>query len=325
MKMIQRVLTRLWLVMAFVAVVIAGSDRPLSADGLSLHLFYGNDVAAYLDPSCLGIEGAEQIGGLYRRTGYIREYRKTNVGVVVVDSGDLFFEDDNFPDAAQDEARRKAELVGRIYQRIGCDALNVGERDLILGIDFLKNLEKKLGLPFVSANLTDAANNYLFPRYIIKEVEGKRVGIFGLLGNTIEISSKSRETAVQSLVVQDPLTSAEEVVKKLKGKADLIIAVTHQGVGRDWILAKKIEGIDIIIGGHDKQRIQDPYEVGKTWITQSGEKGQYLGCLQITDGADGVKSVRNTLIPLGKQIQNDDEVKSMISEYHKGVSPKVKP
>jgi hypothetical protein len=234
---------------------------------------------------------------------------------LVVDSGDLFFEKDEFSESTRESALLKAHLVGRIYHHIGCDALNVGERDLALGVGLIKDLEKKFNLPFVSANLTDRKNIPLFRRYVLKKVNGKTVGIFGVMGDSAEMVSTVKRMTRGEVMVQDTIKSAESVVKELTGKVDLVIALTHQGVGRDWVLARRVPGIDVIVGGHDKQKIAEPRRVEKTAIVQAGEKGQYLGLLQISFDAQAGRTQRNGLIPLAGTIADDSEVQSMIHDY----------
>jgi Cytochrome c554 and c-prime len=237
--------------------------------------------------------------------------------VVVVDSGDLLVEQDGIPVSVRPSAELKARLVARIYQYIGCDAVNVGERDLGLGVQVLKELEKTFHLPLISANLTNPDNQPLFKRYIIKQVNGKSIGIFGILGDTAEILSAVKRATGGEVVVQDAITSAESVVKELEGKVDFIIALTHEGVGRDWVMARRVPGIDVIVGGHDKQKIAEPRQVGKVRIVQAGEKGQYLGLLKTPLKADARADAKNTLIPLSPSIQDDARVQSMINEYIK--------
>jgi 5'-nucleotidase/2',3'-cyclic phosphodiesterase and related esterases len=110
---------------------------------------------------------------------------------------------------------------------------------------------------------------------------------------------------------------AANVVKELQGKVDLIVALTHQNIGRDWVIARKVRGIDVIISGHDKQKVPVPYIADNTRIVQAGEKGQYLGHMEISVQPDGSKSYRNSLVPLGKAIPDDSEIKSMIRSYYK--------
>lgn len=250
----------------------------------------------------------------------MNQLKKQNPFAVIVDSGDLFFEKESIPDNLRQSATLKGQFIIDAYNRIGCDALNVGERDLALGAEFLKVLERKANFPFISANLTDRQNNPLFKPYIIKKIGGRNVGIFGILGDTGQIPSRVKQITQGTVILQDVVKSAELMVKELRGQVDLVIALTHQNVGRDWVIARRVQGIDIIIGGHDKQKVTDPYVADKTRIVQSGEKGQYLGQLEVTIQPDGSKSYNNRLIPLGKAVPDDPSVKSMVKEYYRQVA-----
>ncbi len=234
--------------------------------------------------------------------------------MVIVDSGDLLNEDEEIPDSVQQSAKLKAELIAQIYNKIGVDAVNVGELDLVLGVDFLKGLAKKENMPFVSANLVDDKNMPIFKRYVIKKVNGKNIGIFGVIGDTSEMTAKVNEITKGAVTVQDTLKAAESIVKELAGKVDYMIALTHQGTNRDWVIARRVQGIDLVVGGHDKQKTKEPFEAGKTLIVQAGEKNQYQGMLEVA--MDGTKTAHNTLLPYGDDIPSDPAVKKMISDYN---------
>jgi hypothetical protein len=218
----------------------------------------------------------------------------------------------------QQSARLKADAIAEIYKYVGIDAVNVGELDLVLGIDYLKEIEKKYNFPFVSANLVDAKDAPIFKRYIIKKVNDKNVGIFGVIGDTSEMVSKVSEITKDAVSIQDPLQAAEAVVKELTGKVDYIVALTHQGTNRDWVIARRVKGIDLVVGGHDKQKTKEPFEAEKTLIVQAGEKGQYQGILEVT--MDGTKTAKNTLVPFSEDIASDPKVKAIITAYNDKVA-----
>lgn len=156
--------------------------------------------------------------------------------------------------------------------------MSIGELDLVLGLDALKELEKKQNFPFVSANLVDEKDAPIFKPYVIKKVNGKNVGIFGLIGDTSDMASKVNELTGGAASVQDSLKAAESIAKELSGKVDYLIALTHQGTNRDWVLARRVPGIDLVVGGHDKQNTKEPNIAEKTLLVQAGEKAQHVVC-----------------------------------------------
>ena len=99
----------------------------------------------------------------------------------------------------------------------------------------LKELESKYDFPFVAANLVDANGKLIFKPYIIKKINGKTVGVFGIIGDTSEMADRVNEVTGGAATVTDSLKAAESVVQELSGKVDYLVALTHQGTTRDWV------------------------------------------------------------------------------------------
>jgi hypothetical protein len=227
-------------------------------------------------------------------------------------------EDEELPESVRESAKIKADAILEILNFIGIDAAAVGELDLVLGIDFLRELERKHNFPFVCANLVDDTGTLIFKRYIVKKVNDKNIGIFGVIGDTSEMVSKVEQITNGAASVQDPLEAAKSVIKELTGKVDYIIALAHQKTNRNWVLARRVKGIDLIVSGHDKQKTRDPSEADTTLIVQAGEKNQYQGMLKVE--MDGNKTWSNELVSLGEDIADDPKVKAMIAKYNDDIT-----
>jgi len=239
--------------------------------------------------------------------------------MLTLDAGDLFFNQEIKADR-QKIAQLKARLICRIYNQIGCDALNIGENDLAMGLEFLKNLEKTASFPFISANLTDKNNKLLFKPYIVKSIGGIKVGVFGVIGDDSEIRSQIEKSTQGTIVVQGMLAAAQVAVEKLKQQVDIIVAMTHQKVGRDWVLARRVNGIDIIIGGHGGYKLPKPYKAGSTLIMRAGDEGQYLGHVSCSLSLDGAKEFKSILVPLNDKITSDKEVIGLMKAYQQSLA-----
>lgn len=211
-------------------------------------------------------------------------------------------------------ARIQADSIAKIISYIGVDAVNVGERDLALGIPYLKELEEKYNFPFISANLTDENDVTIFKQYVIKNINGKNVGIFGLMGDMSEMTNKVQNATGGNVKVQDAVATATAVIEELAGKVDFTIALAHQQTNRDWVLARRVKGIDVIVGGQDTLKTETPKKAGETLMVRAGEKGQYQGLLEVT--LNGEKTSRNSLIPFGENVGNDPVVKDMITAHN---------
>jgi 2',3'-cyclic-nucleotide 2'-phosphodiesterase (5'-nucleotidase family) len=208
--------------------------------------------------------------------------QRGNQRVLVVDSGDLFFSFQNYSDSAK--ALKKAQIIGRAYRKMSAAAVNVGCLDLLQGVDFLRQ-EYSQGLPLISANLlAPSTKTPIFPPYVIKEVGGVRIAFFGLLPPEPgpEISPAIQRANEGKILIADPVEAARETLRKIQGKADLVIVLSDLGLYKDQMVAKEVPGIHFILGGHEGRFTRRAVRAGMTHFLQSSYKGMYVGQLQLT-------------------------------------------
>ncbi len=221
------------------------------------------------------------LGGLARRAAFDEKIRSEKNSVLIVDSGDLFF--DPRSGEPSDQKLTKARLIGRAYRHLGASAVNVGDFDLTQGLDFLRE-QSSQGLPLISSNLLDSSTKKpIFPPYRIQETSGVRIAFFGLLSPVFppDIENQSKAHNEGKILIKDPVESARETVQQLQGKADLIVLLSDLGTMKDQAVARAVPGIQFILGGHEGRFARRPEQVGRTYLLQSAAKGMYVGRLKI--------------------------------------------
>jgi predicted CXXCH cytochrome family protein len=271
-------------------------------------IVYSNDVLGELE--LCGCD-EEQLGGLPRKASVINTLKQQGRQVLMVDAGNLFFKDKPGSAIEHNEFALKSEYILDAYKKIGCDALNVGEADLLLGIKQLKALQQKAPFPFLSVNLVNKKTKEpLFKPYIIKEIAGSKVGIIGLYS--------AQGSVEPPLVVMDPVKSTQGIIEKIRAQCNFLVALSNLGLEGDKQLAQKVPDIDLIIGGRSTTKMPEPVKQGKTSIVQAYKRGQYIGKLEvnITTAQTGPRiALRNYLIPLGETIADDKGIAAIAKEY----------
>jgi 2',3'-cyclic-nucleotide 2'-phosphodiesterase (5'-nucleotidase family) len=203
--------------------------------------------------------------------------------MLVLDSGDLLFKRFSNP-VLENELKmltEKAHLIIDSLNLMGYDALGIGDDDLTLGKEFLLEISKKANFPFLSSNLVDeASEKLLFQPYIIREVNGLRIGIFSLLSPDFFLSPS--DPRKKGIVVRPPVEVAQNMVKELQPKTDLIILLSHLGYPKDMELAQKVSGIHLIAGGHTGINLINPPVVKNTVLLETPPKGMYVGKLDLS-------------------------------------------
>jgi len=174
----------------------------------------------------------------------------------------------------------KGESEAKIYSMLPIDYITLGNHEFDYDPPRLPTLFKKYGLPVIDSNVEVKNGKNFFIPWKIMNIDGKKIGIFGI--TTPETAILSNPSCVKNYIFNDIVTTSKKMVAVLKkNNADLIIALSHCGYYSDVELAKKVKGIDIIIGGHSHTVLNHPVKVGHTTIAQAGAYGAYLGFLKV--------------------------------------------
>lgn len=166
----------------------------------------------------------------------------------------------------------------------------------------------------------DALYTYGVQDYMLLERGGVHYVIFGLTG------FDSDECAPMSgMVLADPAETAQRVVNEATqkcrdayGEEPVVICLSHSGTengkGEDYELAKKVDGIDVIISGHSHTTLEQPIEVNGTYIVSAGENGENLGVLTLEKTTDGVALVDDRLLAVDESVPEDPEMAAWIRQ-----------
>jgi 2',3'-cyclic-nucleotide 2'-phosphodiesterase (5'-nucleotidase family) len=209
--------------------------------------------------------------------------RENEKEVVILDAGDLLFKK-FFKSVSGNEVKpaiEKARLIVESLNVMGYDAVGIGDDDLTLGKDPLMEIAKSANFPFLSSNILDETSEKpLFKPYLLKEVNGVRIGIFSLLSP--DFFHGPSDHRKKGLVLRPPVETAQAMVNELRPKTDLIILLSHLGYSKDMELARAVQGIHVIVGSHTGINLVYPPVINGTIILQTGPKGMQAGKLHLT-------------------------------------------
>ncbi|HBT73640.1 MAG TPA: bifunctional metallophosphatase/5'-nucleotidase [Lysinibacillus sp.] len=310
------------------ATVIAEAlTKSTPEDGFTLSILHVNDTHA-------------RANELPKLATAVKEQRAAKENVLTLHAGDAFSGTLYF-----NEFHGQADLA--LLNEIGFDAMVFGNHEFDLGsspeghqalVDFIKGAK----FPFVDANTDFSADDKFTGLFtdlissepengkiysgIVKEINGEKVGIFGLTTEeTKDIASPNK------VKFTNYIEEAEKAVAAFEGMGvNKIIALTHIGyndnpnVDNDILLAQNVPGIDVIVGGHDHTKLEEPFVVDTntvgeakdaTLIVQANEYVKYLGTLDVTFDGDGVVTkYKGELIDLGK-VAEDKKLVKLLAPY----------
>ncbi len=193
---------------------------------------------------------------------------------------------------------------------LGYDAMAVGNHEFDNPRSVLKMQEALADFPFLSANIIDEKTGKpFFQPTALFDFDGLRVAVMGL--TTDDTPKATLPEHVQGLRFEKPVTAAKELVPELEKQADVIIATTHMGhyadgkhggnAPGDVTLARQVNGIDLIVGGHSQDPLFEPDYQNGTWIVQAHEWGKYVGRADFEYKNGKLELIDYELIPVNHQ------------------------
>ncbi|MEO5338073.1 MAG: thiosulfohydrolase SoxB [Magnetospirillum sp. WYHS-4] len=194
--------------------------------------------------------------------------------------------------------------------------------EFVFGIDKVKEYfgdREGRGLfkgDFVAHNVKDATwGEPVFHPYSIREAGGARIGFIGQAFPYTPVSHPRKFVPDLTFGIQEANLQAQIDDLKTRKKVDLVVLLSHNGFAVDMKLAERVQGLDIILGGHTHDAIPTAQPVGRTLVIQSGAHGKFLSRLDL-EVADGrMKAWRFKLIPvLSSHLPPDAEMAALIDK-----------
>jgi len=205
--------------------------------------------------------------GLAKIATLIRQVRKENKNVLLIDSGDTI-QGTPLEYYHNKKNNSPADPMMLAMNALNYDAMTVGNHEYNFGLQVLEKARHEARFPWLSANTYDKGSGHThYQPYIVKEVDGVRIGVLGL--TTPGIPNWENAPNYAGLEFREPLSEAKKWVPILRRKerADVVVIAMHMGLEQDLgtgelnpgqitnenqavAIAKQVPGVDLIFMGH---------------------------------------------------------------------------
>lgn len=249
-----------------------------------------SDIHGYIYPTDFTNDEEKNMGMAKLHT-LIDNLRDENT--IVIDNGDCL---QGSPLTTYHATFNRDEVspVTKAMNAMHYDFVNLGNHDFDYGQDVLFNHLEHLDADCITANINYKGKPF-GPTYVVKEVAGKKVAIFGLITKNVpHWESKSNITDFRFKAAYDFAKKTVEVIRRFE-KPDYIICVYHGGFERNlqtgeltekqtgenvaYKMIREIPHIDVMITGH--QHISRCGNLFNTAYTQVEADGKELACIDI--------------------------------------------
>jgi len=238
------------------------------AGDFSLTVVHVNDTHSHLEGDWLKLKIQSQtvsipVGGFARLKTCLKAMRAKDPLLLFLHAGDnvqgtLYF--------TLFDGRLEYELLNSV----NLDAMVFGNHEFDRGVKYLPGWIKRSRFPWLASNIDFSAEPAIAPlvkTYVIKEINGEKVGIIGLTTEKTPFMTLN----VGKTVFLDPVETAQKYVSFLTSQGvNKIIALSHLGYYKDCELAARVPGIDIIVGGHSHSLLGDPAKLSPLGLVPQG-------------------------------------------------------
>lgn len=299
----------------FVSLQIPGISSTL----LVLHT---NDIHGHITPEPRTNEKGFMGGAGSLATAVKAQKRKAAMmgwDTLLVDAGD-FMQGTPYSDLS------RGESMAAIAKALGYEFFTLGNHEFDFGRDRISELIPMTGASFICSNLTlpeRSGSDKMIPgcqSLAVVDKAGVKVGIFALM--TTDLPAMTVPANIRGIEILDPVETSRRVIDLCQSRgATVIILLSHMGYGSDVHLASRVQGIDVIVGGHSHTPVINPMIVPcgasisspepdpsvtpgsrepsapGTMVVQSGSYSNYLGWvnLKIDDSTGRVVEKRGGL------------------------------
>lgn len=278
------------------------------------------------DSTCSAEEAGknECFGGIARVKTAIDTRRGELSGgnVLVLDAGDEF-------QGSLFYTTYKSAPIADFMNGIGFDAMAIGNHEFDDGPEELARFIAALKFPMISGNTLAGLNTPIadkYKPYIVKEFGGEKVAIVSVLASdTDETSSPGKD-----VLFADEIGYLKDAVKEIQAAGvNKIVLLSHVGYVKDQEIAKAVDGIDVIVGGHSHtllsstdEKAAGPYPTlvkspsgVEVPIVTAYAYSKYLGDLKVVfDDAGVVKSAEGAPKLLDASVKPDEGYTAKVAE-----------
>src|SRR5437870_12496305 len=278
--------------------------------------------------------------GIAKLATLVKQARKDDPDLLLLDSGDTI---QGTPLEYYHNKRHNAppDPMMLAMNALHYDAMAVGNHEYNFGLKVLEKARGEAKFPFLSANTYDTESDKPhshYQPYIVKEVQGVKIGILGL--TTPGIPNWENKPNYEGLEFRETVSEAKKWVQLLRSgeKVDVVVITMNMGIEEDLhtgipnpsqvpnenaaiAIARQVPGIDVILMGHTHRPVNDLF-INGVLLTQANRWASHVARVDLylekdSNGRWQVVGKSAAIIPVTERTELDPEIAKLGDAYDK--------
>jgi 2',3'-cyclic-nucleotide 2'-phosphodiesterase (5'-nucleotidase family) len=274
--------------------------------------------------------------GLAKAATVIKQARKDQPNLLLIDSGDTI---QGTPLAYYHNKKNNAppDPMMLTMNALRYDAMAVGNHEYNFGLQVLNKARGEAKFPWLSANTyKKGTDETAYDPYLVKEVNGVRVGLLGLTTPGVPVWENAQNYA--GLEFREPVSEAKKwtAILRERERVDLVIVAMHMGLEEDLRtgeknpgqvpnenqaiqIAEQVPGIDVILMGHTHREVPS-LVINGVLLAQANHWGRHVARVDLylekdNGGRWHVAAKSSRTIPLDERVEPDAEIAKLAEPY----------
>lgn len=279
--------------------------RVSNSDDRFVLFFSGEEQGALVPCGCF--EG--QLGGISRRDTLLNSYKKKGISTIAVSTGDLI----------KSPERQEEIKMGYLFNAMKeMDYIlhNLGEKDFEIGPQALSFASHTNEIHFLSGNIEIISPFPIkYEKYFLKELSEFSIPV-KIAFTSIISESLLNAHLLDFIRVYNPFKSIKRVLNQVKGKADLIVLISHAPLEESIEIAESFPEIDLVISGHG---VDPPVEsltyVNDTPVLSPGTEGKYVAIADYEVKNGKIENTSVEVVPLDDKYEKSERMLALLKQY----------
>jgi 2',3'-cyclic-nucleotide 2'-phosphodiesterase (5'-nucleotidase family) len=276
------------------------------------------------------------MNGLAKAATIIKQARHENPNLLLLDSGDTI-QGTPLVYYHNKKNNQPPDPMMLVMSYLKYDSMAVGNHEYNFGLKVLEKARSEAKFPWLSANTyRKGTEQTAYQPYLVKEVNGVRVGILGL--TTPGIPNWENPENFAGLEFREPVTEARKWVKVLREKerVDLVVITMHMGLEEDLrtgevnpgqvanenaaiAVAEQVPGVDCILMGHTHREVPAAF-INGVLLTQADKYADRVARVDfyLEKGEGGrwaVAAKTGRTMMIDEKVKPDEEVLKLAEPY----------
>ena len=270
-------------------------ERLLKAFGIAPHTAQAHAFTALDFTQAAHTYG--RVGGFAHMAALVKQLRASRPNALLLDGGDTW-------QGSATALWTNGQDMVDACKLLGVDVMS-SHWEHTLGAQRVKTIvenDLRDRTAFIAQNIKTADfGDPVFEPWVMRVLGGVRVAVIGQAFPYTPIAHPRHFVPDWTFGIQEE--NLQKVVAEARAKgAQLVVLLSHNGMDVDLKLARRVTGIDAILGGHTHDAMPAPTVVknasGQTLVTNAGSNGKFLAVLDVDVREGGMRDFRYRLLPV---------------------------